>query len=188
MRANILVSACLLSQPVRYDGKAKALEHPALEQWRREGRLVAICPEMSAGLPVPRPAAEIAEARSGQDVLDKGARVVDVTRVDVTEIFISGASMALALARRHACRYALLTDGSPSCGSRTIHDGSFSGQRHAGTGVTTAMLREHGIEVFAESDIDALQARLKHDGSEDADGADGADRADKDQGAGRPAH
>lgn len=58
-RSKILVSACLMGQAVRYDGKAKPFIHPALERWKEEGRLVAICPEMSAGMPVPRAPAEI---------------------------------------------------------------------------------------------------------------------------------
>ncbi|KXV69597.1 purine nucleoside phosphorylase, partial [Gluconobacter japonicus] len=34
MKNRILVSACLLGQPVRYDGKAKTLLHPLLQQWQ----------------------------------------------------------------------------------------------------------------------------------------------------------
>lgn len=51
----ILISACLLGQAVRYDGKGKTLVHPAIDRWRDEGRLVAICPEMAGGMSVPRP-------------------------------------------------------------------------------------------------------------------------------------
>ena len=50
--------------------------------------------------------------------------------------------------------------GSPSCGSSFIYDGSFAGRRLAGAGVTAAPLRQHGVEVFADTDIDALAARL----------------------------
>jgi uncharacterized protein YbbK (DUF523 family) len=157
---NILVSACLLGQPVRYNGSAKPAAHPLLDQWRQEGRLVAICPELSAGFGVPRPAAEIAQARDGQAVLAGTASVIEATGSDVTNLYIAGAQSALALALEHDCRFALLTDGSPSCGSGFIYDGSFAGRRNAGIGVTTALLRQHGIEVFAETEIDALHARL----------------------------
>lgn len=156
----ILVSACLLGQPVRYNGSAKPAAHPLLEQWRQQGRLVAICPELSAGFSVPRPAAEIAEARDGEAVLAGTASVIEATGGDVTDHYLAGARSALALALEHDCRFAVLADGSPSCGSGFIYDGSFGGRKHAGIGVTTALLRQHGIEVFAETEIDALHARL----------------------------
>lgn len=156
----ILVSACLLGRPVRYDGSAKIVAHPALDQWRREGRLVSICPELTAGFSVPRPPAEIAASQSGSAVLSGGARVNEVTGADVTDLYVAGARAALHLAREHDCRFALLIDGSPSCGSGFIYDGTFAGLKHAGAGVTAALLRQHGIEVFSETEIDVLHARL----------------------------
>ncbi|MGS0894761.1 DUF523 domain-containing protein [Burkholderia stagnalis] len=157
----ILVSMCVVGHPVRYNGSARTAEHEALERWRREGRLVPVCPELAGGLTVPRPAAEIANGESGRRVLSGAARIVDVNGTDVTASFVAGAQIALALARAHACRFAILADGSPSCGSTFIHDGSFANRRHAGAGVTAALLREHGIEVFADTEIDALDARLR---------------------------
>lgn len=160
MSGKILVSACLLGRPVRYNGSAKTVTHPALDQWRREGRLVSICPELTAGFSVPRPPAEIASGQSGEAVLSNNARVIEATGADVTDLYIAGAYAALDLAREHGCRFALLIDGSPSCGSGFIYDGAFAGRKHAGAGVTAALLRQHRIEVFAETEIDALQARL----------------------------
>jgi uncharacterized protein YbbK (DUF523 family) len=128
----ILVSACLMGHAVRYDGQAKPLVHPAIERWRAEGRLVTICPEMSAGMPVPRPPAEIAGGAAGADVLAGRARVVEITGGDVTDGFRQAAENALRLATETGCRYALLIDGSPSCGSGFIYDGSFSGGKRGG--------------------------------------------------------
>ncbi|WDD91725.1 DUF523 domain-containing protein [Burkholderia sp. FERM BP-3421] len=159
----ILVSACLLGAPVRYDGSPKTLRHPLLAQWQAENRLVPICPEWAGGMPTPRPPAEIQRAASGDAVLDGVARVVDLARHDVTEAFVAGARAALALAREHGCRHALLTDASPSCGSRAIYDGSFSGRRHGGAGVTAALLARHGIAVYAQHDIETLAAHLQRD-------------------------
>ncbi|AUC09000.1 MULTISPECIES: DUF523 domain-containing protein [Agrobacterium] len=154
--SKILISACLLGQPVRYDGRGKPFFHPAIDRWRSEGRLVAICPEMAGGMPVPRPPAEIEDRASGFDVLEGRARVLEVTGGDVTAQFIAGAERALAFARANACTYALLIDGSPSCGSVAIYDGSFSGVKHAGNGVTAALLEKAGIAVFSPADIDRL--------------------------------
>lgn len=160
MKARILVSACLLGRPVRYDGSAKTLVHSALERWSAEGRLIAICPELAGGFATPRPAAEIEGGACGLDVLSGRARVIEAGGRDVTGLYIDGAKAALVLARASDCRFALLVDGSPSCGSRFIHDGAFAGQRHAGAGVAAALLRENGVEVFAESEIEALLDRL----------------------------
>ncbi|MGX9576532.1 DUF523 domain-containing protein [Mesorhizobium sp. f-mel] len=159
----ILVSACLLGRPVRYNGLAKLVEHSALDQWRREGRLVGTCPELEAGFSVPRPPAEISSVRGGQAVLAGSALVFEATGADVTGLYVAGARAALALARRHDCRFALLVDGSPSCGSGFIYDGSFEGRKRLGAGVTAALLRENGIEVFAETEIDMLRDRLERD-------------------------
>ncbi|WP_445681494.1 DUF523 domain-containing protein [Radicibacter daui] len=155
----ILVSGCLLGQKIRYNGGDKALAHALLTLWQREGRLVAICPELSVGFATPRPAAEIADAGNGNSVLTGKARVIEQTGRDVSALYRAGAEMALSLARQQGCRFALLTDGSPSCGSSFIYDGSFSGARHDGEGVTVALLRQHGVTVFAEHQIDDL-ARL----------------------------
>lgn len=120
-------------------------------------------PELMGGFGVPRPAAEIAFARSGAEVLAGGAHVIDLAGADVTPLFVAGAQAALAAARERDCRFALLIDGSPSCGSQFIYDGSFSGRRHAGAGVTAALLRAHGIAVFSHSEIETLGERLARD-------------------------
>ncbi|MBX8802138.1 DUF523 domain-containing protein [Ochrobactrum sp. MR28] len=160
MTAKILVSACLLGKPVRYNGSDKKSGHPALEQWVREERVISVCPELTAGFSIPRPPAEIANGFSGNDVLSENARVVEITGRDVTELYVEGARATLAVALENGCKYALLTDGSPSCGSAFIYDGAFAGNKHNAAGVTSALLLQHGIEVFSEAQIPALQERL----------------------------
>jgi uncharacterized protein YbbK (DUF523 family) len=150
MPDKVLVSACLLGSPVRYDGRDKKLPSALLEHWAAEGRLVAICPELAGGLPVPRAPAEI----------QAEGRVLDVAGGDVSDAFGEGARQALALAQSEGCRFALLTDGSPSCGSSFVYDGSFSGARVAGMGVTAALLETSGIRVFAPNRIEELAALL----------------------------
>ncbi len=164
----ILVSACLMGHAVRYDGQAKPLLHPAIARWIEEGRLVTICPEMSAGMPVPRPPAEIAGGADGEDVLGGMARVVEITGHDVTDEFVQAARNALALASETGCRYALLIDGSPSCGSGFVYDGTFSGQKLAGNGVTAALLKQAGIAVYSDRNVEMLVARLAADEADTA--------------------
>jgi uncharacterized protein YbbK (DUF523 family) len=156
----VLVSACLLGRPVRYDGSAKTLGGELLDRWIGEGRVVSVCPEAMAGLPTPRPPAEIAAGGSGADVIGDGGRIIEPDGNDVTAIYLSGAQIALEYANRHNCRYALLTDGSPSCGSSFIYDGTFEGQRIKGEGATAALLRQHGITVFSQHEITALAVIL----------------------------
>lgn len=155
----ILVSACLVGRPVRYDGSGKPVADPRLARWNGEGRLVPVCPELLGGLAIPRPAAEIAGG-SGDDVLAGRARIVTGTGEDVTAAYVSGAEATLAIARAEGCAFALLTEGSPSCGVNLIHRGRFDGVREAGMGVTVALLRTAGIETFAETDLDRLAARI----------------------------
>ncbi|QFY59239.1 DUF523 domain-containing protein [Rhizobium grahamii] len=164
----ILVSACLMGHAVRYDGQAKPLLHPAIARWIKEGRLVTICPEMSAGMPVPRPPAEIEGGADGEDVLGGTARVVEITGGDVTDEFMQAARNALTLASETGCRYALLIDGSPSCGSGFVNDGTFSGQKLAGNGVTAALLKQAGIAVYSDRNVEMLVARLAADEADTA--------------------
>jgi len=155
----ILISACLLGDPVRYDGASRPLDHPMIHEWKIQERLVPFCPEVAGGLPIPRPPAEICGGGGG-DVLGKNARVM--TRdTDVSGQFIVGARAALALAGDEEIGFALLKEQSPSCGSTLIYDGSFTGIRISGMGVTTALLRAHGILVFSEIDIDVLEKCIK---------------------------
>lgn len=145
---------------MRYDGKAKALLSEELARWQAEGRVVAVCPETLGGLPTPRPPAEIADAADGGDVLAGAAKVRTRDGEDVTAAFVRGAEAALARARETGAELALLIDLSPSCGSLAVYDGSFSGARRPGAGVTAALLRQHGVRVFAPSQIDALAAAM----------------------------
>jgi uncharacterized protein YbbK (DUF523 family) len=143
----ILVSACLLGAPVRPDGSDKRSHHPVLQRWVDEGRVVSLCPEMLGGLGTPRPPAEIV-----------AKRVVTRDGVDVTAAFEAGANIVAGEARHHGIGVAVLKEGSPSCGSSFIYDGTFSRTRVAGEGVTAALLRERGIAVFSEDEIEAADA------------------------------
>ena len=152
----VLVSACLLGEPVRYDGRAAPSTDPRLAQWRREGRVVPCCPELEGGLPVPRPPAELAGAAApGAPV-----RILSASGEDLTAPFLAGARATVALCRKEGIQVAVLKERSPSCGSAWIHDGSFSGRLVPGRGIAAAALQEAGIVVFSEAAWEAAQARL----------------------------
>ncbi|TDC62096.1 DUF523 domain-containing protein [Actinomadura sp. GC306] len=156
----ILVSSCLEGRRVRYDGAAKPVGADLFERWRAEGRLVPFCPEVSGGLAVPRPPAEIVGG-DGHAVLDGTARVRTDAGDDVTTEFLRGAHLALDTARRSGARIALLKESSPSCGSGRIYDGTFTGAPVPGAGVTTALLERAGIQVFNETDLATVDALLR---------------------------
>ncbi|MCL2493673.1 MAG: DUF523 domain-containing protein [Clostridiales bacterium] len=142
----ILISECLYGErAVRYDGGKIPLTDPILLRWKAEGRLVPVCPELLGGLNVPR-----AEAQR------RGDRVMTRDGDDVTAAFEAGAAEALRIAVSEQAAFALLKDSSPSCGVKRIHDGSFSGQKIAGRGLTADLLTSSGFRVFSE------------DGTEDA--------------------
>ena len=157
---HVLVSACLLGEKVRYNGGDSLSSHPVLRHWIDEGRVVAFCPELAGGLGVPRPAAEI-QGGSGDAVLDGTARIVTGTNTDVTAAFVRGATLASEAAQARSVRLAILKEGSPSCGSSRIADGSFSGAKVPGRGVTAALLERAGVRVFSELEIDAAAAYVR---------------------------
>jgi uncharacterized protein YbbK (DUF523 family) len=144
----VVVSACLLGAAVRYDGRDKKAQHRVLQRWIDEGRVVSLCPEVLGGLGTPRPPAELVQVGGLRRVLAKTGR-------DVTAEFEKGAADSLEQALRHGACVAILKEGSPSCGSTYVHDGTFSGSRIDGEGVTAALFAEHGIRVFSENELDA---------------------------------
>jgi uncharacterized protein YbbK (DUF523 family) len=156
----VLVSACLIGENVRFNERVKIYENSRLEDWKLQGRLVPFCPEVSGGLPVPRPCSEIS-GPDGRRVLHGDARVMNIKGKDVTQYFLTGAQKALELARLHNIKLAVLKDGSPSCGSTYIYDGSFSGIKKPGKGITTVLLEENSIRVFSEREIPEAVEFLK---------------------------
>ena len=155
----ILVSRCLLGQRVRYDCGTHG-PFSLLERWQQEGRIVPLCPEVAGGLPTPRAPAEIAYGQ-GAKVLDGQLPVLTVNGEDVTAAFVDGAEQALALVAQHGIRMALLKARSPSCGNRENYDGSFSGTRVAGEGVTAAALRRAGVQGVSEEELAEAEAALR---------------------------
>lgn len=146
----ILVSECLYGgRIVRYDGREKTETHPAFLRWKEEGRLVPVCPEVAGGLPVPR-----------TDAQRQGDRVISRKGEDVTAQYARGAEEALRLAEEHDVLFCILKESSPSCGSSVIYDGSFSGGKIPGQGLTAEKLWEAGFTVFSENEIDQAEMLL----------------------------
>ena len=158
-RKKILVSACLLGERVRYNSEILPDCPSILKKWDQEGLVIPVCPEVIGGLSVPRAPSEI-PGGNGEDVLAGNAKVVNIHGQDVTQAFLTGAREALRLAEENAVEYAILKAHSPSCGSKMIYDGSFSGSLIKGQGVTAALLAQSGIQVFNEKEIDKVASLM----------------------------
>ncbi|MGZ4111819.1 MAG: DUF523 domain-containing protein [Tumebacillaceae bacterium] len=142
-----VISACLAGCRCRYDGDDNLVDR--YKEMVEQGKAVFVCPEQLGGLSTPRPPAEIVGG-TGEDVLDGNARVVTNQGVDVTEQFVRGAEEALRMAKLVGAQEAILKERSPSCGSALIYDGTYSGSKIPGHGVTAALLERHGIKVYSE--------------------------------------
>ena len=140
----VVISACLLGVRCRYDG-GDSRNETAIKQGEQYA-LIPVCPEESGGLPTPRPPAEIVGGDGG-DVLDGRAKVMTADGTDVTGAYLKGAHHALRVAQSNRATHVVLKARSPSCGCGNIYDGTFSGTLTPGDGVTTALLKRHGITV-----------------------------------------
>ena len=155
----VLVSGCLNGPPIRYNATNVEVRSPIWTQWVAEGRLVPFCAELAAGFQIPRRPAEFAGDASSV-LAGRGVGVEDLG-TDVTDRFVRGAQFTVEKAKSEGCVVAVLTDGSPSCGSTFVYDGSFSGDTHPGRGVVAQLLEDNGIPVFAETQLDLADRALR---------------------------
>ncbi|MBM7622566.1 DUF523 domain-containing protein [Sporohalobacter salinus] len=149
----LAVSSCLLGCDCKYNGGNN--EDERIIKLSEVKPVIPICPEKLGQLPIPRPPAEIRNG-DGADVLDGKARVVNKQGKDVTNEFIEGAYQALQQIRMNGITTAVLKSRSPSCGKGRIYTGDFSGELKDGHGVTTALFKRNGIQVYTEEDIEKL--------------------------------
>lgn len=140
MKEKIIVSACLLGENCRYDGKDNRME--TLLVYLKDKDVIPICPEVWGGLPTPRIPSEI-----------KGNQVVNALGEDVSEAFYKGACRALETAQKYHVKTAILKSKSPSCGLGKIYDGTFSRTLIDGHGVCVQMLLNAGIHVISSEEF-----------------------------------
>lgn len=140
----ILVSACLLGENCKYSGGNN--KNDKVIALGKKHKLIPICPECFAQLPIPRPPAEIV-----------GDKVFNKLGEDITEHFKDGAEKALYVAEEAGCQTAILKERSPSCGFGEIYDGSFTGKTIRGNGITAQLLYDNGITIYGESSVDKIE-------------------------------
>jgi uncharacterized protein YbbK (DUF523 family) len=145
-----LVSACLLGVDCKYNGKNNL--NDMLIKLSDKYQFIPVCPEQLGGFSTPRPKAEIV----CEDLAKGIIRVVRESGEDITKHFKNGACQVLKIANLMKVKKVILKEKSPSCGVYKIYDGSFSGKLIDGSGVTTELLKENGIEVFNEYELEKL--------------------------------
>ena len=136
----VLVSACLIGENCKYDGKNNYSEK--LMEFLKDKEYVAVCPEMLGGLKAPRIPCEIVNGV----VMNKAGENVD-------KEFRLGAAKALDIAKREQIDLAVLQQRSPTCGAGIIYDGTFSGNKIPGNGVFAQLLIDNGFEVIREDQL-----------------------------------
>ncbi len=136
----ILVSACLFGNNCRYKGDNCYSEK--LARLGKDAILIPVCPEQLGGLATPRHPAERV-----------GERIISDVGVDVTEEYARGADLAVGIAKANAVDYCVMKAKSPSCGKGVIYDGTFTGGKVSGNGLTTEKLLEAGFTVLTEDEI-----------------------------------
>jgi len=116
-KTQIAVSACLLGQKVRYDGKEKKHElimDVFLDKYSDTVDIVPFCPEVAIGLDVPREKIQVVNYRYGQK--DEQIRLVGVEdhTLDVTyELQLYTEKFLL---QYPDIKYYIVKSKSPSCG------------------------------------------------------------------------
>ena len=103
--ATILVSACLLGLPTRYDGKSKRSQE-VLDYLQRENLTpIPVCPEQLAGMTTPRDKTFF-QSGDGLTVLAGNGEAVSENGQSMNAIFCRGAKLTLEIARLSGCNRA----------------------------------------------------------------------------------
>lgn len=142
-KIKVMVSACLLGENCRYDGKNSYNEKVISLKERFE--LVPICPETLGKLKTPRSPSEI-----------KAGRAINKEGIDVTDNYLNGAKKALKIAKDGDFKVAILKSKSPACGKGQIYDGSFSNKLISADGICVKLFKENDIDVYSELEIDTF--------------------------------
>ncbi len=139
----ILVSSCLLGNNTKYNGDNNY--NSKIELLKKKYIIIPICPEVMGGLSIPRYPSEV-----------KGDRVITNKGRDVTKEFELGARKVIDILNNNDIKFAVLKDGSPSCGISYIYDGSFSHTKIDNMGITARELAKRNIPLYSENDIEKL--------------------------------
>jgi len=149
LKPRVGVSACLLGRAVRYDGSSKPHAW-IMEELARRAELVPLCPELEAGLGVPRPPVRL--VRVGRAVRARG---VEEPELDVTERLNAWNRETEPLL--DSLEALVLKSRSPSCGAGSVPLFSNAGEkveRTSGLFAAFAQQRFPNLWVVEESALE----------------------------------
>ena len=141
--SKIIVSACLLGENCKYSGGNNF--DPKVAAFCRGREVIPVCPEVLAGLGIPRTPIEI---RDGQVISRDGVVVDAAIRAAVAQI--------LEQIKEEDIDCAILKARSPTCGVRQIYDGTFSGKLVDGAGVLAQALKDAGYKVMDNEELEEI--------------------------------
>lgn len=136
-----IVSACLMGVNCKYNGESNKNEK--IMNFLKDKEFTLVCPEQLGGLATPRVPVEIVDGEYFNKVGE-----------NVSSNFINGANETLKIIEMYNnIELIILKDGSPSCGSEKIYDGTFSNIKIDGMGCTAKLLKEEGYKLKSENDF-----------------------------------
>lgn len=139
--SKIIVSACLLGENCKYNGGNNL--DPRVVAFAQGREVIPVCPEVLAGLGIPRIPIEI---RDGKVIRRDGAEVDEVIRAAVAQI--------LEQMKNEDIECAVLKARSPTCGVKQVYDGSFTGKLVDGAGILAQALKNAGYIVIDNEELE----------------------------------
>ena len=136
----IVVSACLLGRNCKYNGGNNF--DPRVAAYVAGREVMEVCPEVLAGMGIPRIPMEI-----------KDGRLVNRDGIDVDAPNRRAVEMILEQLRGEDIDCVILKSRSPTCGVRQVYDGSFSGKLVDGMGIFAQALKDTGYRVMDAEDL-----------------------------------
>ena len=137
----IIVSACLLGENCKYNGGNNY--DPNVVAFLEGREVIPVCPEVLAGLGIPRIPIEI---QNGLVTRRDGVVVDAAIRTAVAQI--------LEQIKEEDIACAILKARSPTCGVHQIYDGTFTGTLVDGAGVLAQALLDAGYTVLDNEDLE----------------------------------
>lgn len=135
-----VVSACLLGRNCKYNGGNN--ENEKVKAFVRDRDVIEVCPEVLAGLGVPRTPIEIVDGI----VMDREGNCPH-------NALSAAVEQILKRLATEEVECVILKSRSPTCGVRQVYDGTFSGRLVDGQGVLAKALMDAGYRVLEAEDL-----------------------------------
>lgn len=136
----VVVSACLMGKNCKYNGGNNYCQK--VIDFLKDKDVIEICPELLAGMPVPRPPVEIVQGR-----------VTNNQGIDMDEVYRHGVQAAMQQLENQDIQLVILKSRSPTCGVRQIYDGSFSKRLVDKPGIFAEALLQAGYTIIEDEEL-----------------------------------